>query len=60
MHDQDQPNPWCIIRLMPQLQRSTVARFSRRCDAEAHINLLRHMMAKDTYVIVFDGDLNPI
>ncbi|MEG4634796.1 hypothetical protein QUB56_35545 [Microcoleus sp. AR_TQ3_B6] len=31
----DRLQPWCIIRHLPNCQRLTVARFSRRPDAES-------------------------
>ena len=46
-------SPWCIIRLLPNLQRLVIARCRRRGDAEAHLQLLQRM-APATYVIVFD------
>ncbi len=46
--------PWCIIRLLPNLQRLIVARFRRRGDAEAHLKTLQRMVPHVTYEIVFD------
>ncbi len=30
-------SPWCIIKLLPNMQRLTVARCRRRNDAEEHM-----------------------
>jgi hypothetical protein len=30
----DRLQPWCVVRHLPNWQRLTVARFSRRSDAE--------------------------
>ncbi len=50
---QQQLHPWCIVRLLPNLKRLTVARCRRRGDAEAHLKLLRQQTAAD-FAIVFD------
>jgi hypothetical protein len=50
----DQLNPWCIIRLLPNMQRTVVSRFRRRNDAEAHLRLLQQMTPAASYTIVFD------
>lgn len=49
-----QLHPWCIIRLLPQMQRLVVARFRRRNDAEAHQQALRRLEPSAQYRIVFD------
>ena len=51
---QQQLHPWCIIRLLPNLQRLTVARCRRRSDAEAHLRLLRQQIVSGDFIIVFD------
>ncbi|PSB25446.1 hypothetical protein C7B69_12515 [filamentous cyanobacterium Phorm 46] len=45
--------PWCIIRHLPNCQRLTVARFSRRRDAESYLNALRRLMPAVSHTIVF-------
>jgi hypothetical protein len=47
----DRLKPWCIIRQLPNCQRLTVARFSRRPDAESYLKALRRLMP-DTIVFV--------
>ncbi len=49
----DRLQPWCIIRHLPNLQRLTVARFSRRSDAEAYLQALRRLMPAVNHVIIF-------
>ncbi|MBD0267825.1 MAG: hypothetical protein ICV77_05965 [Cyanobacteria bacterium Co-bin8] len=51
----DALSPWCIVRLLPNMQRITVARFRRRNDADAHVRVLRRLIPEGTYVILFDG-----
>jgi hypothetical protein len=47
-------HPWCIVRLLPNLQSAIVARFRRRSDAEAHLQILRRLVPTVAYRIVFD------
>lgn len=50
----DRLHPWCIIRLLPKMQRAVVARFRRRNDAEAHLKILQQMNPDADYLIIFD------
>jgi hypothetical protein len=34
-------SPWCIVKLLPNMQRQVVARCLRRNDAEQHMRVLR-------------------
>ena len=52
--------PWCIIRLLPQCQRITVARCRRRNDADAHLKTLRRLIPAASFAIVFDSQANPV
>jgi hypothetical protein len=45
--------PWRIIRLLPNLQRVTVAHFTRRNDAEAYLMALRRLMPTANHCLVF-------
>jgi hypothetical protein len=54
---QQQLHPWCIIRLLPQMQRLIIARFRRRNDAEAHMQVLRRLEPIAQYEIIFDPAL---
>lgn len=47
-------HPWCIIRLLPKMQRRIVGRFRRRNDAESHLQVLRRLMPNVPFEIVFD------
>ena len=49
-----QLHPWYIIRLLPQMQRLVVARFRRRNDAEAHLQVLHRLEPTAKYEIIFD------
>ncbi|WP_416666654.1 hypothetical protein [Egbenema bharatensis] len=47
-------HPWCIIRLLPKMQRVVVVRFRRRNSAEEHLRVLKRLNPDATYEIVFD------
>ena len=49
----DRLQPWHLIRHLPNCQRLTVARFSRRPDAESYLNALRRLMPAVPHTIVF-------
>jgi hypothetical protein len=50
-------NPWCIVKLLPNMQHQIVTRFRRRSDAEAHIQVLRRLIPSVTFTIIFNPAL---
>ena len=50
----DQLHPWYIVRCLPQARSITVARFRRRSEAEAHLQILHRILPTATYTIMFD------
>ena len=50
----DKLHPWCIVRHLPNLQNPIVARFRRRNDAEAHLQVLQRLMPNAEFSIIFD------
>jgi hypothetical protein len=54
-----QLHPWCIICLLPKMQRLVVSRFRRRNDAEAHPRALCQLEPTATCDIIFDPALQP-
>jgi hypothetical protein len=46
--------PWCIIRPQPSMKQTIVARFRRRNDAEAHLQILRQLLPTAPHTIIFD------
>lgn len=50
----DKLHPWCIVRHLPNLQNPIVARFRRRNDAEAHLQILQRLMPDAQFSIIFD------
>ena len=47
-------HPWCIVRLLPKMQRIVVGRFRKGKDAEAHVLSLKHLMPNAQFVVIFD------
>ncbi|MBW4661828.1 MAG: hypothetical protein KME15_24435 [Drouetiella hepatica Uher 2000/2452] len=56
----DRLHPWCIIRLLPKMQRLVVCRFRRRNDAEAHLRTLRQLEPMIECEIIFDVAIEPL
>jgi len=52
--------PWCLVRLLPNMQRLTVGRFRRCNDAHEHMRILRQLVPEANYVIVFDPGLEQL
>lgn len=49
--------PWCIVRFLPNLQRTIIQRFCKRLDAEEYLKMLKRLMPKVSHQIVFDPSL---
>ncbi|MBD2090155.1 hypothetical protein H6F67_09845 [Microcoleus sp. FACHB-1515] len=45
---------WAIMRLHPDLERSIVARYRSRVEAEGHYWTLRRLVPEAKFAIVFD------
>lgn len=58
MNYAERPQPWCVIRLQPNLQHSVLNRFQRRTEAEAHLKVLQQMTPSASYTMMFDGSLD--
>lgn len=52
--DNTQISPWTIVRLLPNAQRYTVARFFNRQDAHDHMRVLNRFMPAAEFEIVFE------
>jgi hypothetical protein len=50
----DRLQGWCIIQLLPNLQRVVVRRFRKRNDAEDHLKALRRLEPDAVFIILFD------
>lgn len=58
-------SPWCIVRLQHNMQNQVVARFRRRSDAEAHLQVLRRLIPGVSFTLIFNvvleqQDLNTV
>lgn len=51
----DQLLPWCIIRVLPAMQRSLVTRLRRRSEAKEYLKALKQLNPSEHYFIVFDS-----
>ncbi len=47
-------HPWCVVQLLPHMQRRTVARFRLRNDADAHLKAMRRLSPSAQYTVMFD------
>ncbi|MBG1271417.1 hypothetical protein [Nostoc sp. WHI] len=47
-------SPWCIVRLKPNMQNQIVARFRRRSDAEAHLQVLCRLIPSLSFTLIFN------
>lgn len=51
-------HPWCIVRLLPKMQRIVVGRFRKSNDADDHARSLRKLIPQGQFIVMFDpGDL---
>jgi hypothetical protein len=50
-------SPWCIVKLLPNMQRQVIARCRRRNDAEEHLRILRPLLPGTRFAIAFDPAL---
>ena len=49
-----QLHPWCVVRLLPNVQRIVIQRFRQRNQAEEYVKVLRQLVPTATHQIVFD------
>jgi hypothetical protein len=47
-------HPWCVIRLMPRMQRAVIQRFRTRNQAEEYVKGLGHLSGTSSHQVVFD------
>jgi hypothetical protein len=52
-----QLHPWCIVRFLPNLQRSIIQRFRKRTEAEEYLKALKRLLPETNHQIVFDPTL---
>ncbi|MEG3896948.1 MULTISPECIES: hypothetical protein [unclassified Microcoleus] len=54
----DRLNKWLVVRLLPNMQRITVAHFFRHSDADSYLRIVRQLIPNAQFVIVFNADIN--
>ncbi len=54
----DRLNKWLVVRLLPNMQRITVAHFFRHSDADGYLRIVRQLIPNAQFVIVFNAELN--
>lgn len=54
MTDRDGLSPWCIVRLLPKMQRIVVCRCRKRNHAVEHIRALQRLNRAAVYEVIFD------
>lgn len=53
----DSLDRWLVVRLLPKMQRVTVAAFYRRADAEGYLQTVRRLLPTAEFVIVFNVEV---
>ncbi|MEP6517223.1 hypothetical protein [Microcoleus vaginatus] len=51
-------NRWLVVRLLPNMQRITLAHFFRHSDADGYLRIVGQLIPKAQFVIVFNADIN--
>lgn len=54
MHYRDRLRRWAVVRLLPNLQRITIARFVRQSDADGYVQVLRLLEPDAKLIVIFD------
>jgi hypothetical protein len=54
----DRLNKWLVVRLLPNMQRITVAHFFRHSEADGYLRIIRQLIPNAQFVIVFNAELN--
>lgn len=45
---------WLMIRLLPNMQRVTVAQCIRESDADGYVRIMRRLVPNGEFIVVFD------
>ena len=52
----DSLNQWLVVRLLPKMQRITVAAFCKRADAEGYLQAVRRLVPQAQFVVMFNAE----
>jgi hypothetical protein len=49
---------WLVVRLLPNMQRVTVAQFRSRSDADGHLEIIRRLIPEGEFLVMFNPGLS--
>ncbi|MEB3292483.1 MAG: hypothetical protein VKJ24_04930 [Synechococcales bacterium] len=52
----DRITRWIVVRLLPNLQRETIARFAKESDADGYASVLRRLEPDQQFIVLFDPE----
>lgn len=52
--------PWTVVRWLAPTERTVLARFRSRNDADGYLIILRRLMPEANFMVVFDVEQNAI
>jgi len=53
----DRLSSWVVVRLLPNMQRVTVAQFRSRSDADGHLEIIRRLIPDGEFLVMFNPGL---
>lgn len=52
----DRLQRWLVVRLLPNMQRVTIAAFYHRSDAEGYVQVMRRLIPEGMFVVLFNAE----
>ena len=52
----DRLRRWIVVRLLPNMQRITVARCVGKSDADGYVQIMRRLVPEAQFVVMFDPE----
>lgn len=52
----DRLERWVVVRLLPNMQRITVARCVRESDADGYVQIMRRLVPEAQFVLMFEPE----
>lgn len=52
----DRLKRWLVVRLLPNMQRVTIATFYHRSDAEGYVQVMHRLIPEGAFVVMFNTD----
>lgn len=50
----DRMTRWLVVRLLPNMQRVTIARFAKKSDADGYAKVLQQLEPQHQFIVLFD------